>query len=135
MKRQDTTAPSSFKFYDGIALALEELNDLTETLGIHPDDIEDAKKDFVYDLYQYGCFEQEPDFEKYDVILRTPLRMTFGVLRYSIDKSRQSIATGRQGGRGRKKKDKGTSEVPETTDDYTNDERGWDTVCISRDLK
>jgi len=125
------TTPASFNFYDGMALAVNELDELTETLGLAPDEIEEAKKEFVWDIVQYGCWLVEPDFSKYDISLRTAIRMAFGVMRYSIDKSRKSIASGKKGGRPKKKKE--PDQVPASHEDYSDD-RGWDSVSIAREL-
>ena len=139
--------PMSFKFFDGYAQAVDELDELIETLGIAPCDVEQAKKDFTYDIVQYGCWLIDPDFTKYDIALRTAIRMAFGVMRKSIDKSHASAASGhiggKQGGRGnkkgvtRKKKKTVTDEVPESTFDYMDADKaesGWGSVCIADDI-
>ncbi len=143
MKKSTTNDPMRFSFWESFSRGIAEM-DGYEEIGLTPEEVEFTKMRFTYDIAQYGAWLIEPDWDAYDIRVRTAVRFAWELLLPNIKSSQKAATTGssggKQGGRGnkrgrpRKKKVEEPAEVPETPIDYSSDERGWDSVCISREL-
>lgn len=134
MKRGNTNATASFKFWDGFADSIQSLDEF-EGAGVSFEEIEWAKREFTYDLTLYGCYGVPINFDKYgSPVLRAALRTLFIPMRPSIDKSAAGSKAGRRGGRGNKT-DRDLEELVKYHEDPNTMGKTADLdVDISRDL-
>ena len=99
MAAKKNETPNTWTFYDGFASAVELLPNAT------------AKASFVYDLYKYGSWGIEPNFNwATDPAIRMAVEMAWQIATPSIDKNIKDRKNGKKGGRPKK------TEIAETVE-------------------